>query len=152
LSFFLFLYIFICLGSFVGKFAGFLLYMQSPFSFEFDLKIEMTFCSRRMKLRIEEQRLMAEAVSWSMPGIGGDQKRTLRDFVIPRLQRISSSIAFLWVRRQAYGIKSLPSLKRKMRCSMKPGSSARTFYDYALTMVFKGGCSCRHFILESLSY
>jgi len=47
--------------------------------------------------------------------------------------------SFLQVRWQACGIKSLPSLKRKIRRSTKLRNDSRAFYDYALTMVFKGG-------------
>ena len=55
-SFILFLHFFICVGSFVGNFVGFLLDIQSPLPFEFNPEIEMTFLSRRKTLRVEEQR------------------------------------------------------------------------------------------------
>ena len=45
------------------------------------------------KLSTEEQRLKAQAGSSPMAGIGDDQRRTLLDFLTPRVQGISSSIA-----------------------------------------------------------
>ena len=68
--------------------------MRSPFLFAFDLEIDRTFCFRRKKLRVEEQKLTTEAVSSLMSGIGGDQRRTLLDFVTIGVQGISSSIAW----------------------------------------------------------
>jgi len=66
--------------------------MRSPSSFEFDLEIKRTFCSRRKKLRIEEQIPKAQAVFSSMTGIGDDQ-RTLQDFIALGVQGIFLSIA-----------------------------------------------------------
>jgi len=48
--------------------------MRTPFLFEFDLEIEKTFRSRRKKIRVEEQRLKAQAVSSSTARKGGDKK------------------------------------------------------------------------------
>jgi len=66
--------------------------MRSPFLFKFDLDIERTFLSRRKKLRVEEPRLKAQAVSSSMAWIEGHQRRTLWDFITPGVQGISLSI------------------------------------------------------------
>ena len=66
--------------------------MRSPFPFEFDLEIKRTFCSRSKKLRVEEQRLKGQAVSSLIAGIGGDQRRTLPDFITSGVQGTSSSI------------------------------------------------------------
>ena len=63
------------------------------------------------------------------------------------LRKFFLSSSLLRVSRQAWGIKSLPSLKRKMRCSMNPRSDLRTFYDYAFTIAFRGRWSCKHFII-----
>jgi len=66
--------------------------MRSPFPFEFKPEIEKTFHSRRKKLRVEEQRLKAQAVSSPMVRVGGDQRKTLPDFVTLGVQGISLSI------------------------------------------------------------
>jgi len=79
--------------------------MQNPFLFEFDREITRIFRSRRKKLRVEEQRLNAHVVSSSMAGIGGDQRRTLEDFVTLIVQGISSSIALLTTESNNFGLK-----------------------------------------------
>jgi len=43
-------------------------YMRSPFTFEFDPEIEWTFCFRRKKLKLEEQRAEAQEASSMMVG------------------------------------------------------------------------------------
>jgi len=67
--------------------------MQSPFLYEPNLEIERTFRLRRKKQTIEEQRHEVRRTSTNMAGGGGDQRRMLRDFVIPGVQGIASSIA-----------------------------------------------------------
>jgi len=66
--------------------------MRSPFLFEFEPKIEMTFHSRRKKLKLEEQRAKAQEASSTMARGGDDQRRTLWDFITPGVQGIASSI------------------------------------------------------------
>jgi len=60
--------------------------------YERDPKIERTFRLRRKKQRIEEQRRVARKNPINMAGGEDDQRRTLRDFVTPRVQVIASSI------------------------------------------------------------
>jgi len=115
LSFFLLLYIFGLHGGFIYNFTGFFLYIGSPFPFEFDLEIEMTFRSRRKKLRVKVQRLKAQAISSSMAGVGGDQRRTLRYFVTPGVKGISSSIARPTVEANSFELK--PALISMMQQS-----------------------------------
>ena len=94
--------------------------MRSPFPFEFDLEIKRTFCSKRKKLRVEEQRLMAQAISSPMVGIGGDQRWILRDFVTPGVQGISSSIAQPNVEAKNFELK--PTLISMVQQSMFRGN------------------------------
>jgi len=61
--------------------------------YEPDPEIERTFHLRRKKERIEEQRDEARRNPTNMAGDGGDERRTLRDFVTPGVQGIASSIA-----------------------------------------------------------
>jgi len=63
--------------------------MRSLILYKPDLEIERTFRLRRKKQRIEEQRHAAGRNS----SIVGEERRTLRDFVTPGVQGISSSIA-----------------------------------------------------------
>jgi len=67
-------------------------FMRSPFPFAFDPKIERTFPWRQKKLRLEEQKLKAQETSPKIAGGGGDQWRTLRDFITPGVHDITSSI------------------------------------------------------------
>ena len=67
--------------------------MRSPFRVEFDLEIERTFHSRRKKSKLEEQRAKVQVASSTMAGGGGDQRRTVRNFVTSGVQGIASSIA-----------------------------------------------------------
>ena len=67
--------------------------MRSPILYEPDPKIERTFHLRRKKQRIEEERCEARRNLKNIAGGGGDQRRTLQDFVTPRVQGIASSIA-----------------------------------------------------------
>jgi len=67
--------------------------MRSPFTFEFDPKIERNLRSRRKNLRLEEQRAKAQEASSMMAGGGDDQRRTLQDFLTPGVQGIAYSIA-----------------------------------------------------------
>ena len=67
--------------------------MQSPFSFEFDLKIKGTFRSRRKKLKLQEERDKAQEAFFMMAGEGDDQRRKLRGFITPVAQGFASSIA-----------------------------------------------------------
>jgi len=60
--------------------------MQSPFL------IESTFRFWEKMHKIEEQRRNVGRTSTNMAGGGGDQRRTLRNFVTPRVQGITSSI------------------------------------------------------------
>jgi len=73
------------LVEFLVIFAGFLHLYAKPFRFEFDPKIERTFHPRTKRLKLEEQRAKAQETSSTMEGGEGDQRRTLRDFVTPRL-------------------------------------------------------------------
>jgi len=66
--------------------------MQSPILYEPNPEIERTFCLIRTKQRIEEKRCEARRNPTGIAGGGGDQRRTLRDFVTPEVQRIASSI------------------------------------------------------------
>jgi len=66
--------------------------MRSSISYEPDPEIKRTFLLRRKKQRIEEQRREARRNS-NMAGGEGDRRRTLRDFIAPRVQGIASSIA-----------------------------------------------------------
>ena len=63
--------------------------MQSLILYEPDAEIERTFRLRRKKQRIEEQRCEARRNS----SMAGEERRTLSDFVAPRVQRNASSIA-----------------------------------------------------------
>jgi len=45
------------------------------------------------KLRLEDKRVKAQEASSTMAGGGGDQRRTLWDFITPRVQGIAYSIA-----------------------------------------------------------
>jgi len=67
--------------------------MRSPFLYELDPEIKRTFCLRRKKQKIEEQRCEARRTSTNMAEGGGDQRRTFRDFVTPRVQGIASTTA-----------------------------------------------------------
>jgi len=55
--------------------------MRSPFLYEPDLEIERTFCLKRKKQKIGEQRRQARRTSSNMARARGDQRRTIRDFV-----------------------------------------------------------------------
>jgi len=65
--------------------------MRSPFPYEFDPKIDRSCCRRKKKQRLEEQRCKAYYTSYTMAN--GDQRRTLRVFVTPGVQGITSSAA-----------------------------------------------------------
>ena len=58
-----------------------------------NLEIEKTFHLGRKKQRTKEQRREERRNPSSMARRGGDQRRTLRDFVTPRVQGIASSTA-----------------------------------------------------------
>jgi len=92
---FLFLYNFlICVDRILWQsLQDFSTYMWSSFPFEFDIEIERTFHSRRKKLKLEDQRAKAQEASSTVVGGGDDQRRMLRDFIISRVQGITSSIA-----------------------------------------------------------
>jgi len=66
--------------------------MRSPFAYQPDPEIEQTFRIRRKKQRLEK-RHKAQEESPKMDAGAGAQRRTLRDFITPRVQGISSSIA-----------------------------------------------------------
>ena len=66
--------------------------MQSPILYEPDPEIGRTLRLRKKKI-IEEQRYKARRTLTNMSRGGGDQRRTLRDFVTPGVQGIASSIA-----------------------------------------------------------
>jgi len=70
--------------------------MRSPFAYEPDPEIERTFRLRRKKRRLERRR-KAQEESVKMDAGGEGQRRTLRDFITPGVQGISSSIARLTV-------------------------------------------------------
>jgi len=67
------------------------------------------------KLRVKEQRLKAQEVSSSMAGIGGEQRRKLRDFVTIEVQGISLSITWPTIKVNNFELKpaliSFPSLE-----------------------------------------
>jgi len=67
--------------------------MRSSCPYEPAIEIETTFCLRRKKRKIKEQRRKARRTSTNITGVGGDQRRSLTDFVTPVVQEISSSIA-----------------------------------------------------------
>jgi len=60
--------------------------------YELDPEIERNFHLGRKNERIEQQRREARRNPTSMAGGGGDQRRTLRDFITPEVQGIASSI------------------------------------------------------------
>jgi len=86
-------------------FAGFLHLYAKSLSFEFDREIERTFCSIRKNLNLEEQRAKAQQASATMAGGGGDQRRTLQDFIYLVVQGIASSIARPNVEPNSFEIK-----------------------------------------------
>ena len=92
--YFIFLFLFNCVGSF-GDCAGRNLapFIRSPLLYEPDHKIERTFHLWRKKQKCEEQRRKARRISPNMAIGGGDQRRMLRDFVTIGVQGIASSIA-----------------------------------------------------------
>jgi len=63
--------------------------MESLILYEPDPEIERTFCLRRKKQRIEEQRREVRRNS----SMAGEATRTLRDLVTPEVQGTTSSIA-----------------------------------------------------------
>lgn len=63
--------------------------MRSLILYEPDPEIEKTFCVRRKKQRIKEQRGEARRNS----NMAGEERRTLCDFITPGVQGIASSIA-----------------------------------------------------------
>ena len=67
--------------------------MRSPFLYESNPEIKKTFHLKRKKQKVEEQRCKARRIPTNMGVGGGDQRRTLRDFVTPGVQGIASSIA-----------------------------------------------------------
>ena len=69
------------------------LFMRRLLLCEANPEIERAFHLRRMKQKIIEQIREVRRTSTNMAGGGGDQRRTLRDFVVPRVQGIASSIA-----------------------------------------------------------
>ena len=71
--------------------------MRSPILYELDHEIERTFCLSTKKQRIEEQIHETRRNPINMASGGGDQRRTLKDFITPGVQRIASSIARLTV-------------------------------------------------------
>jgi len=73
--------------------AGIFPFMRSVVVYEPDPKIERTFPLRSKKQKIDEQRCEARRIPTNMPGGGGDQRRTPRDFITPGVQGIASSIA-----------------------------------------------------------
>jgi len=68
------------------------MYMQSPFLFELDPKIEGIFCSARKKFKLKEKRAKAQKDCSTMAGEREDQRRMLRDFATLGVQGIASSI------------------------------------------------------------
>jgi len=68
--------------------------MGSPFLYKPDLEIERNSHLRRKKQKFEEQRCEASRTTTNMVGGGGDQKRTLRDFVTLGVQGIARSISY----------------------------------------------------------
>jgi len=67
--------------------------MWSPFLYEPGPEIERTFRLRREKQKIKEQRGEASRSSTNMAGGGDNQRRTLRDFITPGVQGVTSTIA-----------------------------------------------------------
>jgi len=63
--------------------------MRSLILYKPDPEIERTFFLRRKKQRIEEQRCEVRRNS----SMAGEERRTLRDFVTPGVQGITSTIA-----------------------------------------------------------
>jgi len=61
--------------------------------YDSDLEIERTFCLRKKKQRIEEQRHKARTNPTNMVAKEGDQRRTVRDFITHGVQGIASRIA-----------------------------------------------------------
>jgi len=70
--------------------------MRSLFVYELDPEIERTFRIRRKNQRLEKRR-RAQEESPKMDAEAGGQRRTLRDFITPGVQGISSSISRLTV-------------------------------------------------------
>ena len=66
--------------------------MRSPFAYEPNPEIEWTFRIRRKKQRLKKRRKAQEEYPKMDPGARG-QGTTLRDFITPGVEGISSSIA-----------------------------------------------------------
>ena len=74
-----------------GRFS---LFLRSPFVYEPDPEIERTFHQKRKKQRVEGQRRKAQEISPKMePPRREPERRTLREFITPEVQGITSSIA-----------------------------------------------------------
>ena len=97
--------------------------MRSLILYKPDPEIERTFRLRRKKQMIEEQRCETRRNVTNMAREGDDQRRTLRDFVTPGVQVITSSIACATIDAIYFDLE--PTLISMLQQSQFEGNSFR---------------------------